>query len=681
MTQMKDKHVNKPHTFTARVIITVIIAALFFGIYALTMYYSELNPFAVGGVMLVLFVAAVFVAIKLYGFLNFRVGDIYDEKLSPILGNITLDFILRLYLPVVICDEAGRIIWHNNAFKSVANPREVLYTKYIDSLADVSIDRILSDTSSSPEDTQFEDGVETVAYDRVFRIKGYKITAQGKNYIITVWSEKSELKQLAKRLADEETMIAYVIIDNLDELKQIVQETYRSAATQVEQILKEWADSVGGILKEYERDKFIFLFESRYLDEFIANKFEVLDRIREVRVGEGSMPITVSIGVSRVSGTLADKDRDAHSSLDLALQRGGDQVVVKNAHNTEFFGGRTKTVQKRTKVRARVIANQLTLAMAKASNVLIMGHRNPDYDSIGACIGIARLAMFCGVRANIVVRVDDDNIKSAVNRVKNLPEYSDVFVDSITGQDMIRSDTLLVIVDVNNPVQYEAPEIADNVADIAIIDHHRKTGDFKREPLISYIEPSASSACELVSEMLEQALPVGDLHREEADVLYAGVLLDTKQFSRNTGVRTFSAALYLRSEGANPAEVQVFFKSGLDDFMREAKFSMNVITYRQMFAISMSDSDGNAADRIAAAKAADKLLGVAGVMASFALVEVEGSVHISARSAGNVNVQLILEKIGGGGYYEAAGALLRDVSMMSALTSLKEAIDDYMTKN
>lgn len=678
---MKDKHVGKPHAFTARVIITVIIAALFFLIYALTMHYSDLNPFAVGGVMLVLFVAAVFVAIKLYGFLNFRVGDIYDEKLSPILGNITLDFILRLYLPVVICDEAGRIIWHNNAFKGVANPREVLYTKYIDSLADISIERILSDTTSSPDQTEFEDGVETVAYDRVFRIKGYKITAQGKDYIITVWNEKSELKQLAKRLADEETMIAYVIIDNLDELKQIVQEKYRSAATQVEQILKEWADSVGGILKEYERDKFIFLFESRYLDEFIQNKFEVLDRIREVRVGEGSMPITVSIGVSRVSGTLADKDRDAHSSLDLALQRGGDQVVVKNAHNTEFFGGRTKTVQKRTKVRARVIANQLTLAMAKAGNVLIMGHRNPDYDSIGACIGIARLAMFCGVRANIVVRVDDDNIKAAVNRVKILPEYTDVFVDSVTGQDMINSDTLLVIVDVNNPAQYEAPEIADNVADIAIIDHHRKTAEFKREPLIPYIEPSASSASELVSEMLEQALPVGDLHREEADVLYAGMLLDTKQFSRNTGVRTFSAALYLRSEGANPAEVQVFFKSDLEDFMREAKFSMNVITYRQMFAISMSDSDGNAADRIAAAKAADKLLGVAGVMASFALVEVEGSVHISARSAGNVNVQLILEKMGGGGYYEAAGALLKDVSMMSALTSLKAAIDDYMTKN
>ncbi len=678
---MKNTHEKKPRKFSNRVIITLIIAALFFAVYALITRFSELDALIVGAVMLVLLLVSEFIALKIYEIASFRMDDPDDDRHSPILGNITLDFILRLYLPVVICDESGKIIWYNNAFTKVANPREVLYTKYIDNLADVTVDEILNDTRSDIDDTEASDGVETVAYDRVFRIKGYKIASQGKDYIITVWNERTEMSQLAKRLADEETVIAYVMIDNLDELRQFVQEKYRSAAAQVEGILKEWADSVGGILKEYERDKFIFLFESRYLDEFIASKFDVLDRIREVRIGEGSMPVTVSIGISRVKGSLADRDRDAHASLDLALQRGGDQVVVKNAHNTEFFGGRTKTVQKRTKVRARVIANQLSLEMSKSSNVLIMGHKNPDYDSIGACVGIARLAMFCGVKANIVVNHEHENIKSAISRVSILPEYSDIFVDSITGQDMITSSTLLVIVDVNNPAQYESGDIADNVASVAIIDHHRKTAEFVREPVISYIEPSASSASELVSEMLEQALSVGDLHREEADVLYAGMLLDTKQFSRNTGVRTFSAALYLRSEGANPTEVEKFFKSNLDDFMREAKFSMNVITYRQMFAISMSDSDGNFADRVAAAKAADKLLSVSGVMASFALVEVEGSVHISARSAGNINVQLILEKIGGGGYYEAAGALLRDMSMTAALTSLKAAIDDYMTQN
>lgn len=672
---------KKPFGHSIRVILAVVIAAVFFGLYAIIVSCSNLNELAVGGIMLICLLAAEFIGLRLYGFLRFGSTAISDEKISPLLGNITLDFILKLYLPVVICDESGKIIWYNNSFTKAVNPREVLYAKYIDSIADTSIEKIIEDTVTSAEDTASADGIEAVANDKIFRIKGYKIVSQGKNYVITVWNEQTELRQLAKRLAEEETIISYVMIDNLDELIQFVQEEYRSAAAEVESILKQWADSVGGILKEYERDKFIFLFEARYLEEFVEQKFDILDKIREVRIGEGSMPVTVSMGIANVTGSLSDKDKDAHSSLELALQRGGDQVVVKNAHSTEFYGGRTKTVQKRTKVRARVIANQLSLRMAKAGNVLIMGHRNPDYDSIGACVGIARLAMFCGVKANIVVNSEDENIKGAIARVAPLHEYDGVFVDHITGQDMISSDTLLVIVDVNNPANFESPDIANNVGTVVIIDHHRKVGEYKVQPAISYIEPSASSCCELVSEMLEQALPIGGLHREEADLLYAGILLDTKQFSRNTGVRTFSAALYLRSEGANPTEVQLFFKSELEDFMREAKFSMNVITYRQMFAISMSEADGTTQDRVAAAKAADKLLSVSGVMASFALVKIEDSVHISARSSGNINVQLILEKMGGGGYYESAGALLKDITMTAALTSLKEAIDDYMTSN
>jgi len=676
---LKNKSDKKGHHIPKRLIIVTLVAIAVIILFAITMTLSDYSPMAIGAVMIVLLLLLEYVWLKIYSVIRLRTPDEDDQNL-PIFGNITLDLILKFGSPVVICDEAGQIIWYNTAFTETADSKEALYAKSIETITGITIEDILENADSEFDDST-DSGIDTEAYGKPFRIKGYRTSAQGKDYVITVWNDRTEISALAARMAAEESVIAYVMIDNLDELMQFVQEKYRSASANVETILKEWADSVGGILKEYERDKFIFLFEAQYLDSFIESKFDILDKVREVRLGEGSMPVTVSIGISRVKGTLTEKDRDAHAALDLALQRGGDQVVVKNQHNIEFYGGRTKTVQKRTKVRARVIANQLFLKMSEAGNVLIMGHKNPDYDSIGACIGIARLAMFCGVKANIVVNEEDPNIRSAINRVSALPEYADIFVDSVAGQDMIRSDTLLVIADVNNFVQFESPEIAENVATVAIIDHHRKTGEYKREPAISYIEPSASSASELVAEMLEQAIPVGDLHREEADVLFAGMALDTKQFSRNTGVRTFSAALYLRSEGANPMEIQSFFKAGLDDFMREAKFSMNVITYRQMFAISMSEGDGNAQDRIAAAKAADKLLSVSGVMASFALVQVGDSVHISARSAGNINVQLILEKMGGGGYYEAAGAFLKDSSMTSALTALKDAIDDYMKKN
>jgi len=678
---MNHKHEFKTALITQKFLLSVVLALLYMLLGIFLCHRSAVNPILLGGIVTAGYLLTLAVAVKLTQFFGLHIPETEDTVLSPILSNITLDFILKLYLPVLICDESGKIIWYNDTFTVMATPREVMYAKYIDSLCNVNIGQIITDADTPPEKLTSLDGIPAKAFDRSFHIKGYRMNAQGKNYIITVWNERTDYELLAKKAADEEPIIAYVMIDNLDELMQYVQEKYRSASAKVEEILKGWADSVGGILKEYERDKFIFIFEARYLDEFIARKFDILDKIRDVRLGEGSTPVTVSVGISRLHGTLTDKDRAAHLSLDLALQRGGDQVVVKNSHNTEFYGGRTKTVQKRTKVRARVIANELTLRMVKADNVLIMGHRGADYDSIGACVGVARLAMFCGVKANIVVNKNEPNIQQAFRRISGLSEYDEFFVDNITGQDMITSETLLVIVDVNNPAQFAAPDIAANVNTLAVIDHHRKTGELPRQPVITYIEPSASSASELVSEILEQSLPIGSLHCEEADLLYAGMLLDTKQFSRNTGVRTFSAALYLRSEGASPSEVQLFFKSDLQDYLREAKFSMNVITYRQIFAISVSEEDGVSADRVAAAKAADKLLGVNGVMASFALVHIDESVHISARSSGSVNVQLILEKIGGGGYYESAGALLKDSSMTEALEMLKKAIDEYMGKN
>jgi c-di-AMP phosphodiesterase-like protein len=245
--------------------------------------------------------------------------------------------------------------------------------------------------------------------------------------------------------------------------------------------------------------------------------------------------------------------------------------------------------------------------------------------------------------------------------------------------DLIRSDTLLVVVDANNASIFESPEIADHVEDLVIIDHHRKTAEFKKSPLISYIEPSASSACELVAEMLEQFIPTGMLDAEDANALLAGILLDTKQFTKATGTKTFSAALYLRDEGASPSDVQDLFKTTLDDFMREAKFGSNVTIYRDCMAISQNDGEGTGSDRISAAKVADKLLTVEGVAASFALVRIGNAIHISARSSGTVNVQLILERIGGGGHFDSAGAQMSDGSMHDAVVRLKNAIDSYLT--
>jgi c-di-AMP phosphodiesterase-like protein len=308
-----------------------------------------------------------------------------------------------------------------------------------------------------------------------------------------------------------------------------------------------------------------------------------------------------------------------------------------------------------------------------------MGHRAADFDCIGACLGVARLCAFCGVQFNVIVNPKDPNFTKCYDRIKDLSEYhhSSVFCNAAEAQEMVGSDTLTVIVDVNNKVQLEAPAVAEISRRTVYIDHHRKTAEFEEAPLISYIEPSASSACELVSEILEQALPSGMLSTDEADIMYAGILLDTKQFTRNTGVRTFSAALYLRGEGANPTDAQMLFRSCLSDFISEAKFESNVVVYRKMMAISCNDDpDNTASDRIAAAKAADKLLTVEGVKASFALCRIEDKIHVSGRSSGEVNVQLIMEKLEGGGHFDSAATQLVG-SMTEALTRLKGAIDEY----
>ena len=595
-------------------------------------------------------------------------------EIEPLLANMTLDILPRLYMPVIISDMNGKIIWYNKAFVSASGTKSGYFEKNIDQICQNSLDDIINAQDS-------EEGLSTVAFDKFYSVKAYQVKTANKHFCITVWNNKNELNEAYTKLKNENTLISYITIDNLDELLQHIQEKYREVSNEVATILGEWAESVDGILKEYQRDKFIFIFKEKHLESFINSKFSILDKIREVRVGSGSLPVTVSIGISCTGNTLAEKERDAQAALDMALQRGGDQAVIKTDEDMEIYGGRTQSVQKRTKVRSRVTANELLSLMAESGNVLVMGHINPDFDCFGSCIGMARMAMFCGTPVKIITNTQDRNIAKCFDLLKNLPEYNNMFVNAHEALDLIEHDTLLCICDVKNPKQFEAPEIADSIERTVYIDHHRKTAEFKIKPLITYIEPSASSTSELVAEFLEQILSAGMLPHEEATLLLAGIMLDTKQFAKNTGVRTFSAGFYLQNEGANPKTIQELFKSDLDDLRREARFESNVKIYRNCFAITTNSLKENSvsdpSDRVAAAKAADKLLTVDGVLASFAICKIDNTVHISARSTGKTNVQIIIEKLGGGGHFDAAATQIKDVSVNEALAMLKNAIDEY----
>ena len=434
---------------------------------------------------------------------------------------------------------------------------------------------------------------------------------------------------------------------------------------------------MGGILREYDRNKYMILFSREMLSACIKSKFEILDAIRDVRIGDDNMPITVSMGIATTGDTLAARERNALAALDMALQRGGDQVVLKNETGNYYFGGRTKSQQKRTRGHSRIIAGRLCSMISASSNVIVMGHSNPDFDSIGACVGIAALSMHLGVDVKIVTDTDSENFKACTARLRELADYKNIFVDGVVGLGESTFGTLLIVVDANNFAILEAPEIAAHSFKTAVIDHHIKKEEFENEPQLAYIDPTASSACELISEILEQSLPEGTLRKEEANIMMSGIMVDTKNFTRTVGTRTFAAALYLRGAGASTEYARTFFEEAFEDYHTEAQFGSEARIYRDQIAITALEGSGSAGDRIAAAKAADKLLTVRNVNAAFALIRIGNVVHISARSTGTINVQLILEKIGGGGHFDVAGAAIAESELKEAELMLIGAINAY----
>ncbi len=610
--------------------------------------------------------------------LSFKIHARDREKLG-LLSGLTLDFLTGMTMPVAIMDEKGALLWYNNAFQHATGNSTDFYLQSIQEVADekISLIRLRTEDARDLRDRPVIGILQGKEYD----ISAYKVSGEGKNLLITIWTSLEKIRLLEHELEVRNPVVSYISVDNYSEAASLLQGNYRTITARISILLKEWANSLNGILREVESDRYILITEERHLEEIKQKKFDILDDVRAISAGNMDIPVTISIGCACIDGTLMQKESTAQQALDLALQRGGDQAVLKLRDNAvEYYGGRTKTVQKRTKIRSRIIASELKNLLATSSNVLIMGHRFADHDSIGSGIGMARFAMAYGKQVNIVVNVHDSNLKGVFQKLAGLADYKNVFIDGATAQDLITSSTLLIITDVNNVRQFEAPELFENCSNIVIIDHHRQSAEYAVKPSITYIEPSASSASELVSEMLEQQLSPGSILKEEAELLFAGIILDTKQFANNTGPRTFAAAHFLRSEGANPAEAQKLFRSNLDDFKREIKYEANAFIYRDIIAFSYIQEDATQEDKIAASKAADKLLSLDGVLASFVLCRMNETVHVSARSSGTVNVQLITEKLHGGGHFDMAGAQVKDATIEETFDQLKEAIDEYLNE-
>ena len=516
---------------------------------------------------------------------------------------------------------------------------------------------------------------------RRYRIFGCLSRPEGTGHMgvlaTTYWMDVTDLEHMRTTLAETRPVVAIIMIDNYEDLMSACPEGKRSAVrAAVEEKMDQWRGGSGALLMKSDRDRYLMVLDEARYEKIAAGRFSVLDDVRTVQAGEG-VYATLSIGVGREAADFEALYKNAGLALEMALSRGGDQAVVKDQMNFEFYGGRAKTTEKRTKVKSRVMANALGDLMDDTEHVYVMGHKYADMDTLGAAAGICAIARKRGKAARIVLDMENNSVGPMLRKLRALPEYKDVFIGGGDAFLRVQPDTLLVVVDTNRPESVESEPLLESCNRVAVIDHHRRSSSYIEKMALNFHEPYASSASELVTELLGYLLETGDLLKTEAEALLAGIVLDTKNFTNRTGGRTFEAAAYLRRAGADTQDVQRMFQSDLESMIDRYAIIRRAVLYREDLAIAAIDEP---CERVTAAKAADELLTLSGVQASFVFYPKDDGVYISARSLGEVNVQVIVEALGGGGNSTSAGGQLPGVTVEQVCQKLQEAIDKYYEK-
>ena len=601
----------------------------------------------------------------------------YIDSVTGSVDTASKSTLINSPLPTLVFrPDTGEIIWSNESFLQLAGVREHLFEMRLsEAVPDFQVQWLLSGKQESPERVELNN--------HRFRVYGSLVRSRNRTGVqslvaTTYWVETTEADHLREVYEASRPVAAILMLDNYEDLMKACEDTQRSAVlAQIDEKLQTWANAGQGILLKTDRNHYLFLFEEQYFQHFVDEKFSILDTVRAIRVAENIHP-TLSIGIGKDSPSIPELYKNAKLSLEMALSRGGDQAVVRNQVDFAFYGGRTKATEKRTKVKSRVMANAFRELIADAGEVYIMGHSFADMDAVGAAAGICCAARKRGKQARIVIDREHTAAETLIARLDALPEYSGVFLTPAEAFLQMRADTLLVVVDTNRPDMVENPQLLESCNRVAVIDHHRRAATYIENAAFNFHEPYASSASELVTELLQYLVEPTDLLREEAGALLAGIVLDTKHFTQRTGGRTFEAAAFLRRSGADTAEVQRLFQGDLKDMVTNYDIIRRAEMYRSNIAVSVVEEPG--VDRVAAAQAADDLLTLKGVQASFVVYAAEGAVLMSARSLGEINVQVILEALGGGGNSTTAGARIEDTDPESVRQQLIGVLDAYFEK-
>ena len=609
-------------------------------------------------------------------------------------------------LPMMVFDmDTQAVVWCNDGFLALTEQKEGVFDAHLNAVVPTfSVRWLMEGKNECPE--------HVVWNHRIYRVYGgltRPTPDTPATMATTYWMDVTDSEQLRQTLQMTRPVVAILMVDNYEDLMKACPESKRSAVlAQLEEKLDQWSAGADGLMLHYDRDRYLFVFEERSYSDYAQHRFAVLDTVREVAAG--GVAATLSIGVGRDADSFDALFKNASLALEMALSRGGDQAVVKDRLNFQFYGGRAKSTEKRTKVKSRVMANALGELMDDARQVYVMGHSYADMDSLGAAAGVCCIARKRGKKCQIVIDTENNAAHPILRKLVEQPEYHGAFltgseaflkvqpgtllveVDStrpgsaeyqdcfLAPQDaLLIADTrsLAVVVDTNRPEQVQAEELLQSCNRVAVIDHHRRGSSYIEKMALNYHEPYASSASELVTELLQYLVEPGDILKCEAEALLAGIVLDTKNFTNRTGGRTFEAAAYLRRAGADTSDVQRMFQGDLKSMIARYDIIRQAQLFRGELAVAALDTS---CDRGTAAKAADELLTLKGIRASFVLYPKDQGVYISARSLGEVNVQVIVEALGGGGNSTTAGGQLNVPDIAVARTALLRAIDEYFEK-
>ncbi len=600
-------------------------------------------------------------------------------------GQVQSKLLKELDLAYVLMDETGRIIWTNEAFGHIIH-KDKEWRRPISAVFPTVTKEKLGFEQELELDIMFEEReynfkLKRVSIQEVLDNSQILETSEDKAYLIAGYLyDETDLKRALREIDDQSLAVGMIYIDNYDEALESVEDVRRSLLMAlIDRRINKYLFALDCIVRKTEKDKYFVIMRKSAVHALKESRFDLLEDVKTVNIGN-EMAVTVSIGVGLDAPTYAQKCDFARTAIDLALGRGGDQAVVKTPDSIIYYGGKSQQIEKSTRVKARVKANALQEIISSKDKVLVMGHRLSDADAFGAAVGISCVARALNKKCYIVINDITSSVKPLVELVREKNAYEEDFIiSSSDALELSDSSTVLVVVDVNKPSITECPELIKNCRTVVVLDHHRQSSEVIENATLSYVEPYASSTCEMVAEVL-QYIAGGSVKvkSNEADCIYSGIMVDTNNYTAKTGVRTFEAAAFLRRCGADVTRVRKMFRDGATEYKAKAETVRNAEIYRNAYAMGICPTEGLESPTEIGAQAANELLGINGIKASFVATEYNGKIYISARSIDEVNVQVIMERLGGGGHMNIAGAQLQDVSPERAVAIIKQTVSEML---